>query len=94
LLQQSFLNQDTFLNQDKSVLLINLSKGDSDQLRFKESTSQYSKWLSNFEFLLELAWLGEKCKGKTLLVIEIFLYSAQILHCHIPVLVLSIQSKI
>ena len=28
------------------------------------------------------AWLGEKCKGKTLLVIEIFF----ILHCHSPVL--------
>ena len=25
-----------------------------------------------FEFWLELAWLGAKCKGKTLLVIEIF----------------------
>ena len=41
-------------------------KGDS------ESTSQYSKLLSNFEFWLELAWLREKCKSKTLLVIEIF----------------------
>jgi hypothetical protein len=38
----------------------------------KELTSQYSKWLSNFEFWLELVWLGEKCKGKTLLAIEIF----------------------
>ena len=28
--------------------------------------------MSNFEFWLELAWLGEKWKGKTLLVIEIF----------------------
>ena len=27
---------------------------------------------STFEFWLELAWLGAKCKGKTLLVIEIF----------------------
>ena len=44
-------------------------KGDSDLLRFKESTSQYINWLSNFEFWLHLAWLGEKCKGKTLQVI-------------------------
>ena len=28
---------------------------------------------SNFELWLELAWLGEKCNDKTLLVIEIFL---------------------
>jgi len=28
--------------------------------------------LSTLEFWLELAWLEEKCKGKTLLVIEIF----------------------
>jgi hypothetical protein len=28
--------------------------------------------LSTFEFWLELAWLGAKCKVKTLLVIEIF----------------------
>ena len=28
--------------------------------------------LSTFEFRLRLAWLGAKCKGKTLLVIEIF----------------------
>jgi hypothetical protein len=27
---------------------------------------------STFEFWLELAWLGAKCKGKTLLDIEIF----------------------
>ena len=27
---------------------------------------------ANFEFWLELAWLGEKCEGKTLLVIDIF----------------------
>ena len=32
-----------------------------------ESTSKYSKWLSNTEFWLELAWLGAKCKGKTML---------------------------
>ena len=31
-----------------------------------------AQWLSNIEFWLELAWLGEKCTGKTLLVIEIF----------------------
>ena len=37
-----------------------------------DSTSQYCKLLSTFEFWLELAWLGAKCKGKTLLVIEIF----------------------
>ena len=35
-------------------------------------STEYIKWLSNFEFWLELAWLGENCKGKTLLVIEIF----------------------
>jgi hypothetical protein len=28
--------------------------------------------LSTFEFWLELAWLGAKCKGKTLLVVAIF----------------------
>ena len=28
--------------------------------------------LSTVEFWLQLAWLGAKCKGKTLLVIEIF----------------------
>ena len=43
-------------------------KDDSDQLGFKESTSQYSQKLSTFELWLELAWLGAKCKGKTLLV--------------------------
>ena len=37
-----------------------------------QSTSQYCKQLSTFEYWLELAWLGAKCKGKTLLVIEIF----------------------
>ena len=35
-----------------STSLYSVSKGDSDWLAFKESTSQYSKWLSNFEFLL------------------------------------------
>ena len=29
--------------------------------------TQYFKLLSTFEFLLELAWVGAKCKGKTLL---------------------------
>ena len=28
--------------------------------------------MSTFELWLEMAWLGAKCKGKTLLVIEIF----------------------
>ena len=36
------------------------------------SRNQYYKQLSTFEFWLEVAWLGAKCKGKTLLVIEIF----------------------
>ena len=40
--------------------------------------------MSNFEFWLELAWLGEMCEGKTLLVIEKILYPAQILHFHSP----------
>ena len=31
-----------------------------------------NSYVSTFEFWLELAWLGAKCKGKTLLVIEIF----------------------
>jgi hypothetical protein len=31
--------------------------------QLKESISQYSKWLSNFEFWLELAWLGKSVKA-------------------------------
>ena len=33
---------------------LRFDKGDSDYLRFKESTSQYIKWLSNIEFLLSI----------------------------------------
>ena len=43
-------------------------KDDSDQLGFKESTSQYSQKLSTFELWLELAWLGVKYKDKTFTV--------------------------
>ena len=32
----------------------------------------FTMQLSTFELWLELAWLWAKCKGKTLLVIEIF----------------------
>ena len=56
-----------------------------------ESTSKYSKWLLNFEFWLNLVWLGEKCKAKTLLVNEIFFTLHR--YCHLPVSVHSIQSK-
>ena len=42
------------------------------RVAFKESTSQYSYKLSTFELWLELAWLGAKCNGKTLQVIEFF----------------------
>ena len=31
------------------------------------SRNQFDKQLSTFEFWLEVAWLGAKCKGKTLL---------------------------
>ena len=44
------------------------------------------------KFWLELAWLGAKCKDKTLPTIEFF-FTFLWLHCHSPVLVLSIQSK-
>ena len=43
-----------------------------------------------------VAWLGAKCKGKTLLDIARhwnLLYSAQWLHCHRPLSLLIIQSK-
>ena len=40
-------------------------KDDSDSLGFKESHSQYCKYLSMFELWLELALLGAKRKGKT-----------------------------
>ena len=55
---------------------------------------QSGKKLSTIEFWLELAWLGAKCKGKTLLVIEIFFTLHR--YCTATVwyvLVLSIQSK-
>ena len=52
-------------------------KDDSDLLCFKESSSQYYIQLSSFEFWLELAWQGAKCKGKTLLSHYKILYSAQ-----------------
>ena len=56
---------------------------------------QSGKNLPTFEFWQEvawreLAWLGAKCKGKTLLVI---LTLHRDLHAHSPVLMFSIQSK-
>ena len=56
----------------KCPLNSSISKDGSDLLGFRESTTQYCKYLSTFEFSLELAWLGAKYKGKTLVVIEMF----------------------
>ena len=44
---------------------------------------QSSKMSSTFELWLELAWLGAKCKGKKLLVIEIFFTLHR--HCTVTV---------
>ena len=39
---------------------------------FKRIVTIWLEVVTTFEFWLELAWLGAKCKGKTLLVIEMF----------------------
>ena len=46
-----------------------------------------------FEFWLELPWLGSKGIRQYIASHWNFRYTAHILHCHSPVLVLSIQSK-
>ena len=42
------------------------------QINFQGINFTILQILSTLEFWLELAWLGAKCKGKTILVIEIF----------------------
>ena len=75
-----------------------------DLTHFRELGQNYRNILVRFlvqmktlKFASEINWpLGAKCKGKTLLVIEIFFTLHRYctaLHCHSPVLVLSIQSK-
>ena len=53
-----------------------------------------SRVLSTFEFWLELAWVGAKCKGKTLLVIEIIFTLHRYCTVQYRCSLLSIQFKI
>jgi hypothetical protein len=75
-------------NPPFQTLFFYLVKVKMTQINYTISRNRLHKF-SKLELWLKLAWQGAKYKGKTLLIIEFFFT----LHCHSPVLVLSIESE-